>query len=71
MAPVDKYVPITLQPSEQMREVTASLALTERVLGRDRALEAAVVKMQDGLKAGTPAAAYAGVRAFADVSRAV
>jgi hypothetical protein len=49
---VDKYVPVTLQPSEKLREVLASLALTTRNLDRDNSLDRAVVEMQKASQAG-------------------
>jgi outer membrane protein assembly factor BamB len=59
VALVDKFVPITLQPAEQMRDIAASLAMTVRRLDRDKALAAAIGKMQEAIQAGTLPAVYA------------
>ncbi len=52
VALVDKYVPVTLQPTEQLREVSASLALTARQLDRTKNLDQAMAEMQAASQAG-------------------
>ncbi len=59
---VDKFVPANLQPTEQLREIAASLALTERQLDRDKSLGTAISEMQKGIAAGNLGEAYAARR---------
>ncbi len=59
VALVDKFVPVTLQPTEQLREISASLALTTRNLDRDKSLEAAVAEMRQAAQAGKLLDVYA------------
>ena len=59
MALVDKFVPVTLQPTEKLREVSASLALTTRNLDRDKSLDTAVAEMRQAAQAGKLLDVYA------------
>lgn len=59
VALVDKFVPVTLQPTEQLREISASLALTTRNLERDKSLDAAVSEMRAAAQSGKLLDVYA------------
>ncbi|HXT60473.1 MAG TPA: PQQ-binding-like beta-propeller repeat protein, partial [Pirellulales bacterium] len=56
---VAKYVPKELTPHQKMADIGASLALTERMLGRDSALETTLKEIAKAIAEGTPQVAYA------------
>jgi len=56
---VAKYVSKELMPTQKMADVGASLALTERMLGRDAALEQTLKDVQQAIASGDPQGAYA------------
>ncbi|HVX63470.1 MAG TPA: PQQ-binding-like beta-propeller repeat protein, partial [Pirellulales bacterium] len=56
---IDKYVPKTLMPTQKVADVTASLGLTERILGRDAALATTLKAIQQAIAENQPQKAYA------------
>ena len=56
---VDKYVPVNLQPKEQLRNIEASLAHVVRRLDRDKALASTLSAMKQAVSAGEPQNVYA------------
>lgn len=56
---ISKYIPKTMMPTQNVADVTASLALTERMLGRDAALEAALKAIEQAVANSQPQDAYA------------
>lgn len=56
---VGKYVSKEMMPTQRMADVSASLAQTERMLGRDAALEETLKSIQQAIADGTPQVAYA------------
>ena len=56
---VTKYVSKELMPTQKMADVSASLALTEHMLGRDAALAQTLKDVEQAIAAGDPQAAYA------------